>query len=195
MPGSSDESELTEPTSSQVDREVAAMQDVPGILLLSLQKRLLMTFLYYTEHESMYNDGQGIHYLLKFQAMAIAQAVTTPAPKQRLNAHPALMNTTFYAFETEGLAEIIDKALSTVKRPDLAEKFKIVAGDLWAPAFSLDYSIAYTSYKNISLSKAQVYDEMLQQLASKRKSEITLAITEKQAMVCIATSLRFYLML
>ena len=98
------------------------------------------------------------------------------------------MNTTYYALVSEGLAEIIDKALST-------DKFKIVAGDLWAPAFSLDYSIAYTSYRNISLSTVQVYDEMLQQLASKRKSEITLAITEKQAMVCIATSLRFYLML
>ncbi|KAJ7627430.1 hypothetical protein FB45DRAFT_1029776 [Roridomyces roridus] len=124
---------------------------------------------------SEYNDGKGIHYIINLHPQ-----LPPPAPneKRRVNARAPTVNSNFYAHEASCFAEILDEAIKAVDRDETTLNFKIVKNELRTDRFTLTYTIARTSFKDMQLKNETAFKALLDAAKEKAKPEAKLDMYE-----------------
>ncbi|KAJ6608136.1 hypothetical protein B0H10DRAFT_1955698 [Mycena sp. CBHHK59/15] len=130
------------------DEEYDNHRDDPGVYLC-FTTSMMVTTVFSSRSESQYNEGKGIHYIVKFQPQ-------TPLPKasgkRRKNAKkPNPINCQFYLHEESCLSEVLDTAIEAIGRDQDTMKFKIISGNLRSTHFSVKWTVNRSTCKDMQL--------------------------------------------
>ncbi|KAJ7100850.1 hypothetical protein B0H15DRAFT_944138 [Mycena belliarum] len=118
---------------------------------------------------------------------SIKTLYTTKGKKRRRNAKAPALSSTAYAHEKVTFAQLLDTAISAIGRDSQTMDFKIVGGRLRTSHFSVIYSIPGRSpLKNMQLTTAAHYKELVDEAETKGKPECKLHITEIERTTAVA---------
>lgn len=124
---------------------------------------------------SRYHDEQGIRFNVSF---APQLPPLKAGEKRRANAKAQPIPGAFYAHEDSDFAEILDMAFEAAKQDTSTMGFKIVGGNLRTERFKALWTISRTNNKNMSLTNAKEFYDMIAQAEQHAKHEVKLDIEE-----------------
>ncbi|KAJ7060000.1 hypothetical protein C8F01DRAFT_1143687 [Mycena amicta] len=118
---------------------------------------------------SIYNDCQGIKYTVNFQPLPIRTS------KGRMK-KAATLGRTLFVHEDEHFAKVLSEALAGVGKTNA--NFRVVGANLRTTAFSVTYTIPYTSTKNQQLLTTSDFKNALDDAKKKGSPTIRLDFEE-----------------